>query len=281
MEYDSGYESIEEDEGEVETSLSVIPTVTTDKEQHDHNFSICNWYGYKVVKDTGILVKRCCTKCQHGSIYCSKHDSLKHDFRNCNLQESKKMCNSYQNIIITPRSYNQLKLTLTSLGYNMADRQKVYKPYETYADISESSHITLDGEETYHYNAEKNHNSTSSLRLIFKKYCSSHAHVVSNGMFFCKGCYETIIGNKIGGPTLNTISSRKALEIKITELILEGKYTGPSSTRKNKKSGLDTEPEQPKPMCKAKTKKGIPCTRQASVEEFCKTHHNSLVSYKV
>lgn len=231
-------------------------------------FTICNWYGNMYIKNAGIVSKRCTSKCFHESAYCEKHSSLRHDFKPI----SKKLCNSYQSIIITPKTYTQIESTLESLNYRITDKQCVIKPHDTYADLSESDKITLDNEEVYYYNTPKKSECTTAIRLSLKKYCNGASVVSANGMIFCRNCYEKVVAHKIGGPTISTITDSDALDNTLREMILAGTYQGPG--KKTPKPKTEKE-DLPKSCCTGTTKKGQPCSRYAVIEGMCKAHYTS------
>lgn len=139
--------------------------------------------------------EKCCKKPSsvfvNGHKFCSKHEYL---VKNFNICEDQEICDTYSNIKLVPRSYEQVKFFMKSVK-NQDNTVDVYvsKGCIEEGDISDKTCITLTSDDcNFYYTPKRGENKAKNLRILLRNYCSKKCDIIVEDVKYCKECYEKL-----------------------------------------------------------------------------------------
>jgi len=110
--------------------------------------------------------------------------------------ETDKLCETFEELKIIPRSYKHLKSILKSMN-NHDDSIEVYTKGGILeeADISDEEYIELASDSCKFYYSDtkkKNQHSVKELKVKIIKYCYNNCEVNYKGLRYCEDCFKKI-----------------------------------------------------------------------------------------
>lgn len=127
----------------------------------------------------------------NGRKFCNKHKICLENF---NVHVGDEICDTYSNIKLIPRSYEQVKYFMESVK-NEDDTVDVYvsKGCIEEGNISDKRCITLTTDDSnFYYKPKRGESNAKNLRILLRNYCNKKCEIIIENVKYCKECYEKI-----------------------------------------------------------------------------------------
>jgi ribosomal protein L24 len=124
----------------------------------------------------------------NGHKFCSKHQKHVENFKTVDDNE---ICDTYSNIKLIPRSYEQVKYQMKKIK-NEDNTVDIYvsKGCIEEGDVSEKEHITLLTDNcNFYYAPTRGQKNAKTLRILLRSFCGKKCEITVDDTKYCKECY--------------------------------------------------------------------------------------------